>query len=407
MVTTVSETDGLVLLKGGQVIYSSPELAGRVCDCAQAAGCCGVWTELREAAVACEAGSAEAVGSAGVTLVEGSRRRRLEFVLRKATVDGAPLVVATVRAHAHVGRDTLTALANRATLSEHLTATLAQSALPLAVVMIDLDDFKQVNDTAGHLTGDRVLSLAAQRLVGVVRGSDLVARLGGDEFVVVLHDVRSEREVAAFAQRLSAAVGRPYVIGERRFTLGCSVGAAFSPRDGSTPEQLLQRADAAMYLAKRAGKNRYRSWAEADGLESVEPVAMLVHSPAIPRIGFAQVDDAHDHLHALARSAVELVLQPGGLERGEWRAPTEALLASAALHFLEEEAHLAGRPTLRAHRQAHRVFLAQVEHALNSEWPIAATSVVTLADALADHIATHDVELCPEPPEEGAVALAG
>lgn len=151
-------------------------------------------------------------------------------------------------------RDPLTGLANRALLEERLRASLARDAragTSTAVLFMDLDGFKQVNDRHGHAVGDAVLRSVAERLTAVVRPSDTVARLGGDEFVVLVESA-TPHAVEVLVPRVEAAVHRPIVVGARSLRVGVSVGVATSAAGEADPAGLLAAADAQMYQAKRA-----------------------------------------------------------------------------------------------------------------------------------------------------------
>lgn len=148
--------------------------------------------------------------------------------------------------------DPLTGLANRHGLEQAATGLLERPGQQ-AVLMIDLDRFKPINDTLGHEVGDRVLVEVAARLRSAVRESDVVARLGGDEFVVLLAPVLDLVQLEALARRLVQAVSQPMVLGEARVQVGVSVGVALPPGDGRALKELMLAADQAMYQAKRLG----------------------------------------------------------------------------------------------------------------------------------------------------------
>jgi diguanylate cyclase (GGDEF)-like protein len=155
--------------------------------------------------------------------------------------------------------DALTALANRAHLIDQLDSALARLApsnVGLAVHFIDIDRFKNINDTYGHDGGDFLLKAVAARLRSAARNSDVISRLGGDEFVVVQIDVLTHEEVEAFAQRIMASMVRPLTYKEHEIVTTVSVGVAMAPRDGTTSERLLKSADLALYQAKLDGRNR-------------------------------------------------------------------------------------------------------------------------------------------------------
>ncbi|SFP75019.1 PAS domain S-box-containing protein/diguanylate cyclase (GGDEF) domain-containing protein [Geodermatophilus dictyosporus] len=156
--------------------------------------------------------------------------------------------------------DPLTGLANRTLLADRLEHALAdRRARRHAVLLVDLDDFKAVNDECGHEAGDAVLTAVARRLESVVRPADTVARLGGDEFVVLMEDVEGRRDVVAVAERLLGALREPVAFGDERFTVGGSVGVALTgATDRRGMDDLLRDADLAMYVAKSGGKNRVR-----------------------------------------------------------------------------------------------------------------------------------------------------
>ena len=155
--------------------------------------------------------------------------------------------------------DSLTGLANRVQLRERLTQALEARGEPRrrsALLCLDLDNFKLINDSLGHSVGDDVLRLVAQRLQTVMRRSDMVARLGGDEFAVLLDDVRSEEEVAVFSGRLLQMLNTPGRIRGREVPLGASIGIALIPDHGETIDEVLGNADMALYAAKERGRAR-------------------------------------------------------------------------------------------------------------------------------------------------------
>ena len=156
--------------------------------------------------------------------------------------------------------DALTGLLNRRLLEDRLQQAITiarRNESMLAVMLMDLDGFKAVNDQFGHLMGDYVLRVVAKRLRDCVRESDTVARLGGDEFVVIVGGQRSADDSGVVAEKILSALTEPVAAGGRRFEIGGSIGISVFPRDGSTPESLIKQADAAMYRVKDAGKNRY------------------------------------------------------------------------------------------------------------------------------------------------------
>jgi diguanylate cyclase (GGDEF)-like protein/PAS domain S-box-containing protein len=171
--------------------------------------------------------------------------------------------------------DPLTGLANRVLLRDHLERALArQGRAPgrVALLFVDLDDFKRVNDSYGHAAGDEILCRVADRLVAAVRESDVVGRQSGDEFAVLLDHVIADEEAEAAAERILRELRRPIQLGGRSIVVGGSVGVAVSAH-GASVEDLLLHADAAMYAAKRDGKDNFaiydarmpvRTWTELE-----------------------------------------------------------------------------------------------------------------------------------------------
>ncbi|MDQ9172014.1 EAL domain-containing protein [Oxalobacteraceae bacterium R-40] len=154
--------------------------------------------------------------------------------------------------------DALTGLPNRAFLHGHLQTLLdgMQHNGPVTVMFIDLDQFKQVNDTMGHDAGDRLLGLVALRLQRVMRPDDMVARLGGDEFVITAACKRGAESASAIAQNILSSLRQPFVIEGREIFISASIGICMAPQDGKTKDALFKNADIAMYRAKEAGRNR-------------------------------------------------------------------------------------------------------------------------------------------------------
>ncbi len=168
-----------------------------------------------------------------------------------------------------ISQDELTGLADRAALEEHLDSlcgTYAESdfddRLQFAVLCIDVDGFAKFNERHGRAEGDNLLRLVADRLQSCMRKNDVIYRIAGDEFAIVLLQV-TQNEVAGIADRIIGTVSQPFDFGGAgTVSVSVTIGAALAPRDGDTPESLLWCGDAALYIAKKAGKGVYRRYSE-------------------------------------------------------------------------------------------------------------------------------------------------
>jgi len=189
-------------------------------------------------------------------------------------------------------RDPLTTLPNRTLLEDRVEQALARarrSGEPFALVLLDLNGFKEVNDIRGHRAGDEVLQRLAERLESVVRESDTVARVGGDEFVVLSLGTRDEDEAALLVGRIRAALRSPLVVEGITVEIDASIGYAIYPDDGATPEELLARADQQMYATKRhAGATPLRGSLDAGIVREFETALerneLVVHYQPILRL---------------------------------------------------------------------------------------------------------------------------
>jgi len=173
--------------------------------------------------------------------------------------------------------DALTGLPNRALLRDRLGMAIngaRREGRKVAVLSVDLDNFKQVNDSLGHMVGDIYLQQAAEQMRQMVRPQDTLARVGGDEFVVVLQDVENERDAAQVAERLLARFTDPVRVQEHELFVGASVGIALFPDDGDDPDTLVRNADIAMSRAKEQGKRRYHLFTPAMNERAVRRLSL-------------------------------------------------------------------------------------------------------------------------------------
>ncbi|MFK7830773.1 MAG: putative bifunctional diguanylate cyclase/phosphodiesterase [Congregibacter sp.] len=243
--------------------------------------------------------------------------------------------------------DALTGLPNRLLLSDRLSQSIARAqrnpALQ-AVVFMDLDHFKQINDSLGHSTGDELLKAVAARLLECVRKEDTVARLGGDEFILLIEQLHDIEDVRRLAEKVLNAFVESFDIDGRSFSVGASMGISLYPNDGTDPESLLRNADAAMYQAKADGRSAYRFYS----------AEMTVQAHNRVTLG-AELNDA------LEEGQLELYYQPllslpdeklvGAEALIRWNHPVDGLVLPEAFISVAEESVLINRIGLWVLRQ--------------------------------------------------------
>lgn len=169
--------------------------------------------------------------------------------------------------------DSLTGLPNRLLLNDrlnHAIAAASRTASLMAMLFLDLDGFKHINDSLGHSAGDRLLKSVAERLQRCVRTPDTVSRQGGDEFVVLLQDIRHAEDAAITAERMLKSVMEPHGVDSSELHVTASIGISIYPDDGVNAETLLKNADAAMYQAKESGHHSYRFFKPEMNIRAVE-----------------------------------------------------------------------------------------------------------------------------------------
>jgi diguanylate cyclase (GGDEF)-like protein/PAS domain S-box-containing protein len=232
--------------------------------------------------------------------------------------------------------DALTGLPNRTLLSDRLAMALAQrrrDGQSLAVIFLDLDRFKLINDTVGHAAGDEALQRIAERLMSAVREGDTVARLGGDEFTVLLPVISGVVDACEVAERILERLTRPLALAGHEFHLSASLGIALYPADGDDAEALLRNADTAMYWAKDQGQNRFQLFTAAMNAQIQDRVSL-----------------ESDLRHALDRGEITVYYQPQvNIESGQimgmealvrWRHSERGILLPADFIPLAEETGL-------------------------------------------------------------------
>jgi diguanylate cyclase (GGDEF)-like protein/PAS domain S-box-containing protein len=280
----------------------------------------------------------------------------VEFIVRTIERDGERLRMTIVRdirdrlaSEARIQHlahhDGLTGLLNRAAFMERMAMLLKRAERNgemLALLFIDLDNFKRVNDSLGHLEGDQVLTTVSERLVGALRASDLVGRFGGDEFVVLLTDLNSRADIVVVLEALLSVVEVPVKADGRALSVTPSIGVAVYPEDGRQADELIQHADTAMYRAKARGRATYQFFESA--------LAETAYADLVLEAELAQ---------GLTRNEFELFFQP------QVEATTGQLYgAEALLRWRHPERGLLGPDTFIFVAERHRLMLALGEWVL-------------------------------------------
>jgi diguanylate cyclase (GGDEF)-like protein len=190
----------------------------------------------------------------------------MAYLFRRLAVLIKKLEVREASAQHGALHDQLTGLANRALLNDRLSQALARhhsAGEQLALMILDLDRFKQVNDTFGHNAGDKLVQEVGDRLRALLRETDTLARIGGDEFAIVMVGPKGEADVRRLCERIIQVIRKPFILGDREVRIGVSIGVVFASKAVAEAPDLLQKADITMYRAKSAGRDCFRIFTEA------------------------------------------------------------------------------------------------------------------------------------------------
>ncbi|MFZ4623438.1 MAG: diguanylate cyclase domain-containing protein [Rhodoferax sp.] len=303
--------------------------------------------------------------------------------------------------------DPLTQLPNRRMFNDRLNQTLARarrSQSRMALMFIDLDKFKPINDQHGHETGDWLLQAVARRIKRSLRASDTAARVGGDEFLVVLPDLQSNEDALAVAEKIRIALAQAF-LAPSQLSLGVSssIGMAIYPDHANTGQDLLRLSDGAMYQAKNAGGNTVvlcsLSEAAEDDTDAPNPAGQSIVRltwKAVFACGHPDIDREHQELFRLSNVLLgKLATQAE--EPGEFDAAFDALLAHVVEHFAHEEAILQtyAYEHLQEHVQMHQALVAQalkLRHPANQDAEVSVRELVDflVTEVVARHMLTED-----------------
>ena len=287
--------------------------------------------------------------------------------------------------------DPLTDLPNRALFFDRFGQTLVQSkrdGFPFALLLLDLDGFKAVNDAYGHETGDALLQAVGRRLRNCVRESDTVARMGGDEFVILLPRLREPNDTMGVADKVIESLARPFSLTGYECRVGASIGLCIVPDDGGDMETLLSRADAAMYRSKERGKNTWTRYEPTLSNGKVVKAAFLEWSEEWS-VGVPVIDEQHARLMALLRHIGDTIKTGQPEERIQIL--LDKLIAFTRYHFESEERLMSqyGYADTLVHQQAHRKLL---EDLLSIQRRFPSTSLMLTLQALKEWLITHITE---------------
>ena len=238
--------------------------------------------------------------------------------------------------HHQAYHDALTGLPNRNFLLEKIETIIKedpQDDKKIAIIFLDLDNFKKVNDTEGHEAGDQLLRTATKRMRNCVREADILARLGGDEFVILIESDISQSGLMRMSANILESLAKPFLLNNHNHFISCSMGISIYPRDDTLPEGLIGKADMAMYRAKKMGKNNFQFYSEE-----------------LERLALHQLEFEHNLRYAISNGQIEIYLQPeiqvssgkivGAEALARWIRPDGTLIPPTQFIPVAEQANL-------------------------------------------------------------------
>jgi diguanylate cyclase (GGDEF)-like protein/PAS domain S-box-containing protein len=280
-------------------------------------------TYVNEHRIRCKDGSWKWVLTRGMVISRDARGQPLRMIGTHTDISERKAAEATIWQQAHF--DSLTGLPNRRLMRERLAQEIKKNrrdGLQLALLFIDLDRFKEVNDTLGHDWGDLLLTEAARRIADCVREVDTVARMGGDEFTVILTELQQLQHLEPVLHKILKALGAAFQLGPEQVFISASIGVTICPGDATDIENLLKNADQALYVAKSAGRNRFSFF-----------------TPALQQAAQSRAQLTRDLHHALAAQQFRVLYQPiiemasGAVHKAEalvrWQHPRRGLVSPA------------------------------------------------------------------------------
>ncbi len=402
----------MFVVTGGRCVYGNEHFARlRGCDSAVCATC-GLERLLNEADKQLLTESINALQPGDVARMplhlmhDDGRQTAIDLVISGLDMGGKTVALGVINEKTEKERirrlmdrlafhDTLTELPNRVLLFDRINQSLSRfnrDGNVFVIAVLDLDGFKEINDNFGHASGDALLKAVAQRLTHCVRNVDTVARLGGDEFALILQGVENEDEADSVLRKVIVEIARPFDLNGKEIKVGASIGVAFCPQDGASIQELLGRADFAMYEAKRKGGSRYQI---SDGkMSAFSPRLELDPLIDVVKLGFDIVDEQHEEIEACIRGILRSL--PGGEGRAGLRRRAEYLLQLTEEHFRTEEDFMLRYAVsgLEAHKSSHDQLLRELSDLLPNRDGYGLTVMThSFKDWLVPHIQTQDAAL--------------